>query len=115
MADRKDEFDMSARRLVGLSPRDPSNAVSEMRDVRDVREEFVGRTPPKYVWRSCCMECDSRAVVFFSQFCVSVGVISFCIYQMAIHDDCESQKGYGSLLTFLVGLLLPSPKISSNN
>jgi hypothetical protein len=81
-------------------------------DIKVVPVNSVG-IPQKYLWRSCCMEFDSRAVVFFSQLIISTGVMMFCIYQLATHEDCETQKSYSSLLTFLIGIHLPAPKISS--
>jgi hypothetical protein len=60
------------------------------------------------------MELDPRAVVFFSQLFISVGIMTFCVYQLVLYRDCETREGYMALLTFLVGVYLPTPKISSN-
>lgn len=65
------------------------------------------------MWRTCCMTCDPRAVMFFSQLFISVGVMVFCIYQMVANGDQETRDAFMPLLTFLVGVYLPTPKISS--
>jgi len=62
------------------------------------------------IWDSCCMRLDSRAVQFFAQFLVIIITISFCFYQLVKLDDCEAQQAYLSLLTLILGVILPQPK-----
>jgi hypothetical protein len=62
-------------------------------------------------WNSCCLSVDKDAVLFFSQFGISVGVISFCLYQLLHIPDCEGQNAYTGLLTLILGVWLPSPKM----
>jgi hypothetical protein len=62
-------------------------------------------------WTSCCLEVDKNAVQFFSQLGISIGVISFCLYQLVHLTECEQQQAYSSLLTLVLGVWLPSPKM----
>ena len=63
-------------------------------------------------WRSCCLVMDRRAIQFFSQLVIISSIMLFCIVQL-IHDDNNNshRTEYMSLLTFLVGVLIPSPKL----
>jgi hypothetical protein len=65
----------------------------------------------KETWTSCCLKVDKNAVQFFSQLAISVGVISFSLYQLIKLPDCEQQQTYSSLLTLVLGVWLPSPKM----
>lgn len=75
---------------------------------RDKSEaDFKRRT----LWRSGCVECDKRAVLFFSQFLLSVAVIAFCIVMMVLSEDCEKFSRYSPVLTFMLGIWFPQPQM----
>ena len=40
-----------------------------------------------YVWRSCCLDMDSRALLFFSQLIISLLMLMFCIYEIALLES----------------------------
>ena len=63
-------------------------------------------------WKSCCLVMDRRAIQFFSQLVIISSIMLFCIVQL-IHDDKNEnhRTEYMSLLTFLIGVLIPSPKL----
>jgi hypothetical protein len=64
-------------------------------------------------WKSCCgLEMDSRAVIYFTTMFIIIGVIVFCIYQLIILDGCNDQQAYLGLLTFVLGIIIPSPKFT---
>ena len=63
-------------------------------------------------WKSCCMLIDKRAVQYFSQLFICVGVMTFCIIQLVRLDSCHDQATYHSLLTFILGCILPNPKFN---
>lgn len=73
----------------------------------------VEHIPRRYIWRSCCLILDSRAVLFFSQLAISVVIMLFCIRQMVVLEDTDAQKNYGILLSFIIGLWFPAPKIGA--
>ena len=62
-------------------------------------------------WKSCCFTLDRKATVYFSQLFVCVGIIFFCCLQMVRLENCEAQQLYSSLLTMVIGILIPSPSI----
>lgn len=64
----------------------------------------------KNVWKSCCLEVDKRAITFFSQFTISIMIISFCLLQLYRLDKCDSSE-YMSLLTLVLGTWLPNPSM----
>ena len=73
----------------------------------------IEHIPRRYIWRSCCLILDSRAVLFFSQLAISIVIMLFCIRQMVVLEDTDAQKNYGILLSFMIGLWFPAPKIGT--
>jgi len=65
----------------------------------------------RYIWKSGCFQADKRVVIFISQFLIGVMVISFCLYQLNKDSSCENQQIYIGLLTMMVGIFLPAPRI----
>ena len=63
-------------------------------------------------WKSCCITMDKRALQYFSQIIIIGGIMIFNIAQLIRLEDCNSQVPYMSLLTFLIGILIPNPKIT---
>jgi hypothetical protein len=62
-------------------------------------------------WQSCCVTMDKEATIFFSQLVISVFVLLFCVYQLCVLLDCDSQQTYIGLLTLIIGVWLPSPNL----
>ncbi len=71
----------------------------------------IGHIPRRYIWRSCCLMLDSRAVLFFSQLSISVISILCCVIMILRSEDTDEKKNYGILLSFVIGLWFPSPRI----
>lgn len=86
--------------------------ISDIENQNDLTVD-IEHIPRKYIWRSCCLILDSRAVLFFSQLAISIIVVIFCIRQMIVLEDPDAQKNYGILLSFMVGLWFPAPKIGT--
>jgi hypothetical protein len=61
-------------------------------------------------WQSCCFSLDRRAVQYFTQTLIMIGVMSFCIAQLINLKSPTDQQTYLALLNFLLGVLLPTPK-----
>lgn len=74
-------------------------------------EELEKRLEVENTWNSCCLKTDRRAVIYFSQFGLSASVVILCIYQLLTKDDCNSNQLFLGLLTLILGVYLPSPKI----
>jgi hypothetical protein len=64
------------------------------------------------MWESCCVKLDKRATIFFSQLCISLLSMTFCIYQMVHLTDCESQGLYSGIFTLILGVWLPQPSLT---
>ena len=66
-------------------------------------------------WYSCCFVLDRRAIQYFTQVFIIVGIMAFCIVQLYHLHSCEGQQAYLGLLTMSMGILIPSPKFSNKN
>lgn len=67
---------------------------------------------PAHVWRSCCLDMDSRALLFFTQLLISVVVLAFNIQQIATASDCHTVSANSMSITFILGVWLPAPRAS---
>jgi hypothetical protein len=63
------------------------------------------------IWRSCCLELDKRAALFFSQLFISAVIVVFCVTMLAYNQDCATFSRYSPLITFMVGIWLPQPQL----
>jgi hypothetical protein len=75
-------------------------------------QELERRIEVENTWNSCCLRTDRRAVIYFSQFGLSTSVVILCIYQLLTKNDCNSNQLFLGLLTLILGVYLPTPKIS---
>ncbi len=64
-------------------------------------------------WTSCCLKMDKRAVAYFSQLGISAGICAFTIAMMAYNQDCDTFSRYSPLLTLIVGVWLPQPRMKT--
>ena len=62
-----------------------------------------GAASDTHIWRSCCMEMDARALLFFSQLLISLSVLIFCVCEIAVLDDAQWAK---MTATFIIGVWL---------
>ena len=63
------------------------------------------------VWESCCLKVNVQAVEYFTQLVIMLIGITFSIYQITSLTRCEDQTPYFGLLTSLIGVFFPSPKL----
>jgi hypothetical protein len=76
-------------------------------------QELERRLEVENTWSSCCLKTDRRAVIYFSQLSISCSAMALCMYQLIKYpDDCNHNNLYIGLLTFLLGVYLPQPKIN---
>ena len=69
----------------------------------------------RFIWKSCCLEVDRRAVIFFSQLSISLTIIIFCLIQLwTHHDDCDKNQLYSNMLMMIVGVWIPQPKMKKS-
>ena len=57
------------------------------------------------------MQVDPRAVAYFTQMFIGIGVLVFAGAQLVLQPSCTQQQAYLGLFTFVIGLLLPGPAI----
>ena len=63
-------------------------------------------------WRSCCFgDVNKEAMVFFTQVIILFCFLCFCCFQLIAVENCEGQQLYSSLVTLVLGILCPSPRI----
>ena len=67
----------------------------------------------KTVWKSCCFEIDKRMVQYFTQTVIIVSIMIFCCNRIIVLDSCEGGQ-FISLLTFLIGIIIPTPNFKQN-
>ena len=61
-------------------------------------------------WESCCFVIDRRVFMFISQLIIGFIIIAFCIYKLI--SDNDNPALYYGLLTFIIGVFLPAPKVN---
>ena len=88
----------------------PSNTLIDIGETQITRTE-QNNNLERYTWKSGCFQADKRVVIFFSQFTICLMVISFSLYQLNKDNSCEHQQIYIGLLTMMVGIFLPAPRI----
>ena len=74
-------------------------------------QELERKIDVENAWVSCCFRTDRRAVIYFTSFSLSASVLILCIYQLLTKDDCNSNQLFLGLLTFILGVYFPNPKI----
>ena len=87
--------------------RESSTVTAHKFAVEDDERRFQHET----TWRSCCLTVDKRALLYFGQMGVGILIIAFCISMLIMDDSCNSFARYSPLLTLVVGIMLPAPKL----
>lgn len=105
----------SPKSKILIEPANPNMTMSQELIIHksnlDRIQELERRLEVENTWNSCCLKTDRRAVIYFSQFGLSASVVVLCIYQLLTKDDCNSNQLFLGLLTLILGVYLPSPKI----
>ena len=92
---------------IPLQPREPSAVTAHKIAVEDEERRFVHAT----TWRSCCLTVDKRALLYFGQMGIGIVIIAFCLAMLIKNENCETFSRYSPLLTFIIGIMLPAPKL----
>ena len=67
-----------------------------------------GYVAPNRIWRSCCLEIDKQAIIYFSQIGIGVAVLSFSAVQLLRSDfQCDKSSPYLGLISFIIGTYVP--------
>ena len=75
-------------------------------DIPELEEQAY--VTPNGLWRSCCVELDKQAVVYFAQIAIGVAVLAFSAVQLIRSDfQCEQSSPYLGLISFIIGTYVP--------
>ena len=65
-----------------------------------------------HIWRSCCLEIDKRATLFFTQLGLTLILLCLCIIELVKQkNSCEDSAPYLALLATLIAYWLPQPTL----
>ena len=78
---------------------------------RSLSQLEAGALPRTYIWRSCCLDMDSRAILFVAQLLISLAVLVVSMYSMLTSNVCYVQWISSTTISFILGLWLPSPRM----
>ena len=87
--------------------RESSAMTAHKIEVDNQERKFAHET----TWRSCCLTVDKRALLYFGQMGVGILIIAFCVAMLIQNQDCATFSRYSPLLTLVVGIMLPAPKL----
>jgi hypothetical protein len=62
-------------------------------------------------WHSCCLTCDKDFVEYMVKYFLLCGLMIFFSVELHISEKCESDQLYTGLLTLIIGIALPSPRL----
>jgi hypothetical protein len=66
------------------------------------------------MWKWLCLTTDREAAVYFSTLFVMVLVLGFCFYQLIHNKACTDQQAYLSVLSMVLGVIVPSPVVRTH-
>lgn len=108
-----DEIDLRVEEALPMTDTDISSIRSPSIQKKIIEHKIdMEEKEEDHTWKSCCIELDRRAVQYFSQLFICVGIMTFCLVQLVRLDSCDDQQSYLGLLTLLIGIMIPSPKFN---
>lgn len=88
-----------------------SKQLHNLKDAVEIEKELI---QTENTYRSCCLVVDRRALQFFSQFTICVGVLLFSMYKLINSNECEETQLYVGMITMIVGIYIPQPKMKND-
>ena len=75
------------------------------------RQAVLEFTEQNTQWNSCIGgSTDSRLLRYIVIHFIIIGLLIYTMLMLSSAEDCESSQLYSSLLTFLIGLVIPTSK-----
>ena len=76
------------------------------------REAILELSEHKTQWKSCLCDSttDSRLLKYTVIHVIIFLLLIWCMVMLTLVDSCEATQLYSSMLTFLVGLVIPATK-----
>lgn len=86
--------------------------VIEIKDVHTLTDNDVKKMETANQWVSCCSsrKTDSRLLQFITVYIIISSIVAFCLYELSLSNTCSHTQTYMSILTLILGVILPSPK-----
>lgn len=114
--DRTKENDVRINLNVTTAPQEDEDAEAGQSDVDLHDQQSAARARhelplinPQNLWYSGCFYVDKRVLSFTFQIIFLLISMGLCIVQLLKDRDCQHQREYMSLLTFLIGVIVPNP------
>lgn len=81
-------------------------------EVKNITQRDIENLEEITKWYMCCLNrtTDSRLLKFIALYIILVGILTFCILMLATSDKCEDTTAYLSLLTLIIGVVIPTPQ-----
>ena len=64
-------------------------------------------------WKSCCFQMDKEVVQYFVKYLILIGLMIFFGIELHLSKQCETDQLYTGLLSMVIGLALPSPRLKN--
>ena len=74
-------------------------------------EPLESPTVGSKTWTSCCITLDKEFTMFFVKYGILIGLMVFFAVELHFAGDCSEQQLFMSMLTLIVGLAIPSPRL----
>ena len=80
--------------------------------IQDFENKDVKNQDELSQWHSCCTgkKTDSRLLKFVFVYIIIFMVIAFSLFKLNTSQTCEDTQTFLSLLTLVLGVILPSPR-----
>ena len=85
------------------------NNDEEMKDLELQRTNSEIRS--NIMWRSCCIELNREFTIFFTKYFILISLMIFFSVELHISTTCEDKQLFMSLLTLMIGVAVPNPKL----
>ena len=94
------------------SPFKTPRSLTPVPDLERMNSEDVKHITELNKWSCCCFShtTDSRLIRFLGQYLILFMVFVFTLTMLFNAESCEDVQGYMSLLTLLLGIIIPNPK-----
>ena len=80
----------------------------------DLSLQRVNTPKDHRIWRSWCLRCDREIVQYFTKYIILIGLMCFFAIELHISTTCEEHQLYQSLLTLVLGIALPNPRLKTH-
>lgn len=62
-------------------------------------------------WKSCCLTCDKDVVQYLMKYFILISLMIFFSIELHFSNKCETDQLYTGLLSMVIGIALPSPRL----